>query len=195
MADLILRDVRLSFPDLWHATEFKPGDGKPRWNATFLIEPGSANDKAIRAAILEAAKEVWGDKAPAMLRTLEGQKNQYCYLDGNTKTYDGYEGMWALSCHRAAKDRKGNPSTPPVVIDRDKSPLADTSGKPYAGCYVNAKVSFYCQKGENPGARASFSVVQYFRKGDAFSASSVSTDEFEDLGAGADADDLVDDLA
>ena len=44
-----LSNVRLSFPQLFVAKEFKPGDGKPRFDATFLIVPGSANDKAMTA--------------------------------------------------------------------------------------------------------------------------------------------------
>ena len=30
--DILLKDVRLSFPDLFNAVEFKTGDGKSRWN-------------------------------------------------------------------------------------------------------------------------------------------------------------------
>lgn len=46
-----LAGVRLSFPDLFKAVEFKTGDGKPRFNASFLVDPGSENDKKIKAAI------------------------------------------------------------------------------------------------------------------------------------------------
>ena len=82
----------------------------------------------------------------------------------------------ALSTHRPAK--QGDP----LIIDRDKSPLLETDGRPYAGCYVNAKVSIYAQAGDNPGIRASFSVVQFVRDGDAFAGSGKPTaDEFEEL--------------
>ena len=47
---LKLTNVRLAFPDLFEAKEFEAGDGKPRYSATFLVEPGSENDKAIRKA-------------------------------------------------------------------------------------------------------------------------------------------------
>ena len=102
--DILLKDVRLSFPDLFNAVEFKTGDGKSRWNASFLIEPGSANDKLIREAIQTEAKAVWGVNAAKQLKTCEGQSNKYCYLDGNTKAYDGYEGMMCLAAHRPAKE-------------------------------------------------------------------------------------------
>lgn len=179
--DIMIKNVRLSFPDLFHAVEFKAGDGKPRWNATFLVEPGSENDKNIKRAIAAEAKEVWGAKAEQTLKSCEGQVNKYCYIDGDTKEYDGYAGHMYLAAHRAAKTKGGAPNSRPQIIDRDKSPLTAEDGKPYAGCYVNAKVSIYCQKGENAGVRASFSAVQFLRDGDAFSAGAPSTDEFDDL--------------
>lgn len=189
MAKVKLNDVRLSFPNLFRAKEFKPGDGKPRYDATFLIEPGSENDKRIRAAIAEAGVETWGAKAEKTLRNLESQTNKYAYQDGDMKDYDGYAGLWYLACHSKVR---------PLVIDRrpklpDGSPnlLTEEDGKPYAGCYVNATVDIYAQKGENPGLRASFSGVQFVRDGDAFGGGSAAkADEFDDLGDSED-DDLV----
>lgn len=176
-----LKNVRLSFPDLWEAVEFKPGDGKPRFNATFLIEPGSENDKAIKAAITEAAKETYGAKWQTVLKSLEGNSNKYAYLDGNLKDYDGYEGMLYLACHS---------KTRPYICDRDpNTPLTADSGRPYAGCYVNATVEIYAQKGENQGIRASFTGVQFARDGDAFSAGRPATaDDFDSVEEGADSE-------
>jgi hypothetical protein len=182
--DVIIKKVRLSFPSLFTATEFKAGDGKPRWSASFIIEPGSENDKAIEAAIEAEAKETWGDKYKNMLAQMRGQSNKDCYLAGNARsrsdgsTYDGYEGMKVLTTHRPAIV-KGNANARPLIINTDKSVLMPEDGRPYAGCYVNAKISIYCQKGENPGVRASFSVVQFHSHGEAFSSSTPSADEFE----------------
>lgn len=191
--DILLKNVRLSFPTLFEPQEFKPGDNKPRWSATFLVEPGSDNDKAIRAAIENEAKVTWGAKAPAQLKTMAGQGNKYCYIDGDTKAYDGYAGKWALSCHRAAKAKNGAEFAPPLLVDTDgKSVLTAKSGRPYAGCFVNAKVSIYCQPGENAGVRASFTAVQYASKGEAFAANTPSADGFDDLGnLGEDLDELA----
>lgn len=191
MAEFIIKGVRLSFPDLWIPVEYQRGDGKPRWNATFLVEPGSVADKQILAAIEDEAKYAWGPKAAAKLKEFEGNPNKWCYLSGDKKAYEGYEGMMYLSTHRAAKTSKGGKNSPPLIVDRDpRVVLSEESGRPYAGCYVNAKVSVYCQAGENPGVRASFSVVQFDRDGDAFSAAAPSTAGLEDL-SGADAADIV----
>jgi len=183
---------RLSFPDLWDPVEFKPGDGRPRWNATILVEPGSKSDLAIKAAIKKAADLEYKDKdkADANLKKFAGQKNQFCYLSGDSRDYEGYAGMMTLSAHRNAKTKNGGAAPRPAIIDRDTSPLTADDGKPYAGCYVKAKVSIYCQSGENPGVRASFSVIQFVKDGDAFSGSAPSVSGFEDLGAPAE-DDLA----
>ena len=178
-----LQKVRLSFPDIWHSKEFKTGDGKPRFNATFLVEPGSANDKAIQQAIKDAAAETHGAKAAKFLAGVEGNSNKYAYLDGDKKEYDGYEGMMYLACHSKVR---------PTILDRDKTPLAEDDGKPYAGCYVNAIVDVYTLSGDFPGMFASFSGLQFHSDGDAFAGGgrAASADEFEDLGEGADADDM-----
>ena len=178
-----LKNVRLSFPNLWHAKEFKTGDGKPRFDASFLCEPGSDNDKAILAAIEAEGKANHGEKWATVKKSLLGQSNKCCYLDGNTKSYDGYEDKWVLSTHAKAR---------PLVIDRNRQTLTEEDGKPYAGGFVNAKVDIYVQKGENPGIRASFSGIQFVSEGEAFTGGKpASVDEFEDLGDGGDSDDLT----
>lgn len=189
--DIMLRNVRLSFPDLFFPVEFKPGDGKPRWNASFLVKPGDDNDKSIRSAIAAEAAATWGPKAAATLKSMEGQGNKYCYVDGDTKGYDGYAGMMVIACHRAAKLRSGAPNSAPLVLDADKTALGAAAGRPYAGGYVNAKVSIYCQKGENPGVRASFSAVQFVRDGEAFGAGAPTAEGFDEITEGADAADLA----
>ncbi len=177
-----LNKVRLAFPNLFNPVEFRPGDKKPRYDATFLVVPGSANDKAIAAAIKDAVAEKFPAAAEAakFLKGVVGQKNQYCYLDGDTKEYDGYEGMLYLACHSKVR---------PLVIDRDKSPLTEQDGKPYGGCYVNATVEIYCIKDVNPGVFASFTGVQFDSDGDSFGGGKpASTDDFDDLGTEDDGD-------
>ena len=185
--DIILKNVRVAFVKVFNAVEFKAGDGRPRYSITALVEPRSENDKAIRRAIEQEGLAAHAAKWDRVHAAMKGQKNQYCYLSGDTKEYDGFAGMMALSAHRRAADGR------PIVIDRNKSPLTGADGKPYSGCYCNVKVSIYVQKGENPGVRASFSVVQFVKDGDAFSGSTPNADEFEDLTDGTD-DDFGSDL-
>lgn len=182
---LTLKDVRLSFPDLFEPKAFKDNPDK-RFGANFLIVPGSENHKAIEAAIVSQAKEKFEKKADAMLNSFRGNANKTCYLDGNTKEYQGYEGHMCLSARRKETDGR------PKVVDRNGAPLAAADGKPYSGCYVNAIVDIYAQTGQYPGIRCSLLGVQFVRDGESFGgAVHLGDDAFEDLTSGADADDLV----
>jgi putative hemolysin len=178
-----LQNVRLTFPNLWHAKEFKPGDGKPRFDATFLIEPGSDNDKKIQAAIESEAADKWKTKAEKMLASMSNNANKYCYLDGDMKEYEGYQGMKYLACHS---------KTRPSVFGADGSPLTEESGKIYAGCFVHAIVEIYAQVGENPGIRASFSGVKFFSDGPAFAGGApAQAEDFDDLAQPEDASEFA----
>jgi|WetSurMetagenome_2_1015567.scaffolds.fasta_scaffold15373_7 hypothetical protein len=173
-----LNDVRLSFPDIWTAVEYEKGDGKPRYNASYLITPGSENDKVIRAAIKQVAIEKYGKKADSLLAAFAGVAQKMCYLDGNLKDYDGYEDMMALTAHRKEKDGR------PFVCDGSKNPLTESDGKPYAGCYVNATVDIYAQDAPNIGIRAGIVGLQFVRDGDSFGGTSKGgADDFEDISA------------
>ena len=182
MAKLKLSDVRLSFPDLWEPVEFQAGDGKPRYNASFLIPKGGTTDKLIQTAIAAVAEEKFGPKAKARLAAFQ-KAGDVCYADGDEKEYDGYAGMMVLSTHRRAQDgpvgvysNAIDPQTGKVAI------LPNGCGRPYAGCYVNASVEIYATEGKFPGIRGGLVAVQFVRDGDAFSGSKPPTpDDFEPL--------------
>ena len=182
MSDFVIKNVRVAFVKVFTPEEYQQGDGRPRYSITSLVVPGSENDKLIRAKIDEAGKETYGAKWPQMHQSFKGQSSKYCYLDGASQPYEGFEGMLSLSAHRQGKHGR------PIIIDRDMSALAEADGRPYGGCYCNVKVSIYVQKSPNPGVRASFSVVQFVKDGDAFSGARPSLDGMADLSDGADAD-------
>jgi hypothetical protein len=174
---VILKNVRLAFPEIFEPVD-KFDSGNKRYSATPLVVPGSENDKAIRAAIQKEAQEKWGAKAPAMLKSLEGNSNKYCYQDGALKAdkYQGFEGMWALSANR--NEEQGVV----VVVDVNRAPLTKESGKPYAGCYVNMSVDIWAQIGQYPGIRCTLNGVQFVADGDAFAGAPATADDFDDLG-------------
>ena len=182
-----LKNVRLAFPDIWKPTAFEEGQ-ELKYGATFLIAKTDPQHKMVEAAIKEVAAAEWKTKATALLESIKGTPQKYCYNDGDTGTrasYDGYKGHMALS----SKNKKR-----PTIVDSDKTPLTEADEKPYGGCYVNASVELWAQTGKHAGMRCSLRGIQFVKDGDAFTAGSVaSDDEFEDLGDGANAGD--DDLA
>lgn len=178
-----LQNVRLAFPVLFEAKTVN-GEGKPAFSATFLIDPADPQVKTVSAAIDEVARGKWGEKAGATLRQMRAQ-DKVCLHDGALKSnYDGFDGVLYVSARSITR---------PLVIDRDKSPLTERDGRPYAGCYVNASIELWAQD-NNYGKRVNASLrgVQFLRDGDAFAGGApASEDEFDDLAEGADADNLV----
>ena len=183
MADMKLKNVRLSFPVLFEPKEFQAGDGKPRYDATPLVPKGSEQDKAIWALIKQEMAAAFGKKADAQLEAWKGNANKFCYRDGDLASYDGYEGMMSLACHRRASD--GAPGVFDNVRDSATGKarvIKESDGRIYAGCYVNINVSIYViSKGTFPGVFASFSGIQFAGDGDAFSGSRADdADEFDE---------------
>lgn len=178
-----LENVRLAFPQLFEAKSVN-GEGEPAFSASFLMDPSHPSVAALRAAFETLGKEKWGAKWPAVKKEIEA-KDRTALHDGDTKSsYGGFEGNLFVSARS---------KTRPLVIDRDRSPLTNSDGKPYAGCYVNASVELWCQD-NNYGKRinASLRGVQFVRDGEAFAGGgAASEDDFDDITEGATADDLV----
>lgn len=182
---VILKDVRISFCQSLFTPEQYQGKGTFRHSSTFLVVPGSDNDKAILKAIEDTAAEKWGKRAKAVLEGMRGNSNKFCYQKGDSKEYEGYRGMMTITGHRSESDGR------PLVVDQKKNPLVLADGKPYGGCYVNASIDIYAQDGEHQGMRCGLVAVQFVRDGDSFGGARKSSgDEFEELEVGADADDL-----
>ncbi|QTP33511.1 hypothetical protein B7759_02105 [Burkholderia glumae] len=196
MAIVQLKVARLSFPDLFEAVQFE-GQGpfsyraaflQPEDQPVFLQQADKSWKQTTMAKVIEAvAADAWKSKAPAILKTLEGNPQKYCWYDGNSKSYDGYEDNFVLSASR------GQDKGRPVVIDADKTPLSEKDGKPYAGCYVNATVEVWAQDNKfGKGIRATLRGVQFVKDGDAFSAGTpVDENEFDAVAPAETEDDLA----
>ena len=111
-----LTNVRLSFPDLFE-TRTVNGEGKPAFGASFIIDPQDPQVAAIEKAIQAVAKEKWGARADAILKTLRAA-GKVPLKDGDTKNYEGYEGMLFISARSQVQ---------PLVIDADRSPLTEAN--------------------------------------------------------------------
>lgn len=177
--DMTITNARLSFPHLFEpAAESNQPNAKMVYSASFLLKKDDPTINKIREAIFKTAEEKWGEKANGILMKLYAN-NLVCLRDGDLKDYDGYEG-----CMFVASKNKNRP----LLIDRDRSILAQSDGKPYAGCYVNAKVSFWAQDNQY-GKRINCSLlgVQFVKHGDSFTGARVAVaDDFDDLGVNAD---------
>lgn len=196
MAIVKLQNVRLSFPDLFEAVQYE-GKGPFSYRASFLQSEDQKvyvqqEDKTWKATTMEkviaqVAKDKWGAKGEAVLKSIANNNQKFCWTDGDAKGYDGYDGNFALSATR------GQDKGRPIIMDTDKTPLTAADGKPYAGCYVNATVEIWAQDNSfGKGVRATLRGVQFFKDGDAFSAGTpVSDDDFEPIEAPETEDDIA----
>jgi len=175
---VVIKNVRLSFPKLFEPSQFK-GTGPLRYEAQFMVDPGTDAHKALEDAIAEVAKAKWGGKAATTLKKLRSSKQTCCYVDGELTGREENEGMFILSGNR--KDKDG----PVAVFDADKTPIHADNGRVYAGCFVNASVDIWAQDGQYSGIRCTLIAVQFAGDGDAFGGGPVKSngDEFEAIEA------------
>ncbi len=182
---ILLKDARLAFPNLFEPTTVA-GEGKPRYSATLLVPADHPQLDEMRKKIEAIAKDKWKDKAGALLSGLYKTGKVALHDGGEKAQYDGFPGNMFI----AAASQE---SAPPTVVDRDRAPLSPKSGKPYAGCYVNASLEFWVQDNQW-GKRVNCTLrgVQFLRDGDSFSAGRpADADEFEEVTEGAGADDFA----
>lgn len=165
---ITLKNVRLSFPNLWKPKSINGSD--PKFGASFLLSKENDADQitALREACKSIAKEQWPDGIPKGV--------VFCVKDGTDKDYDGYgEGVIYVS---ANSDKR------PSVVDRDRTTLVEEDGRPYAGCIVNASIRLWVQSNTyGKRVNAQLQGIQFVKDGDSFGEKPFNADEeFEDLG-------------
>lgn len=166
---ITLTNVRLSYPQLFVAKAIEEGK-TPKYSATFLL------DKKQHAALI-AQMEKTIDRVALDQFKKKVKLNRVPLRDGNEKEdKEGYgdDVMFV----NATNDKR------PVVCDRDRTTLTADDPKPYAGCYVNARIRLFAfdhpQGGK--GVSASLRAVQFVKDGESFGAAPVNVeDEFEVL--------------
>lgn len=182
---ILLKDVRLAFPNLFQAVQVQ-GQGDLKFGGTLILAADHPQIAEIQAKMKAVAKEKWAAKADATFKMIEKQ-DRLALHDGDMKpNYDGFAGNFFISA-------TAQENAAPTVIDRDRSPLSKTSGRPYAGCYVNASIDLWPQDNKfGQRINAQLRGIQFLRDGDAFSAGRpADSDEFDDVSEGADAADFA----
>lgn len=181
---LQLKKVRLAFADIFVPRAFEEG-GKLAYGCTLLMPKNDPQVRMLNNAIQDVASAKWAAKAPGIMTRIKGLGNsKLCFYDGNLKDYDGFAEAMALSAKNDAR---------PLIVDRDKTPLIQSDGRPYAGCYVQANVEIWAQDNKfGQAVRCTLRGLQFHSDGDAFAAGApASIDEFEDLSVDNDEGELA----
>mgnify|MGYP000374177211 FL=1 len=178
MTTITLKNVRLSFPQIWTPKAYVEGQ-TAKYSANLLLDKDGDKEQLdqLKKAIKQAATVSFNGEIPKGLKTFLG--------DGNEKAYDGYENAMFVSC--SSRQR-------PSTIDRDRVQLVEEDGKLYAGCYVNAAISLWVQN-NTWGKRVNCNLLalQFVKDGETFGAGGVKVEEMFDDISSEQADDAADD--
>ena len=166
MANVQIKNGRLSFPSLFKKAEFNGNVGK--FEATILFPKSDVKTYEKVMALIEDCKK---DNKLGKVAS-----DKLFIKDGDEVEYDGYEGMWAV---KASNNKR------PTIIDRDRSPIVEEDDKMYAGCYVNAIIEPWGQN-NSYGKRVNANLlgVQFVKDGEPFGdgGTKLNEDAFDDLG-------------
>ena len=179
MSVITLNNVRLSFPVIWNAKPYAEGS-TPKYSANLILdkEANKSHIAELKKAIKQAATVGFDGDIPKDIGL--------CLGDGAEKAYDGYDNAMYVSC--SSRHR-------PTIIDRDRTPLVEEDGKPYAGCYVNAAISLWTQKQYGKRINANLLALQFVKDGEAFGGGGVEvSDVFDDISTEQAADAADDDF-
>lgn len=166
MAKVQIKNARLSFPSLFQKASFN-GQESGKYEATFLFpKTDVATYNAVMSAIEQCKIENKNTKVA---------KDKIFIKDGDEIEYDGYAGMWAV---KAANSKRV------TIINRDKTPIAESDDILYAGCYVNAIIEPWSQDNQfGKRINANLLGVQFVKDGEPFGSGAMDvTDEFDDFG-------------
>jgi hypothetical protein len=166
MSELIT-NVRLSFPSLFKKSAFDD-KATPKFSGMFIIEKNNPDVAKIKAAMKKAMIDKWGEKPQGL---------KLCLRDGSEKNdMDGF-GPGVFFFNASSEKRPG-------VYDTDRSVLTEEDGRPYAGCYVNVRLSFWAQDNRyGKRINAELNGVQFAADGEAFGGGGApaASDDFPEL--------------
>jgi hypothetical protein len=167
MSKIKAKNVRLSFPSLFRTAQFGDED-TGKYEATFVF------DKVEHAEIIKSIQAQINKLMKEELKTKLGD-DKLCLKDGDEIGRPEFEGKMTL---------KASTKKRPVVIDRDRAPLAEADNKPYAGCYVNMIVSIWPQDNRyGKRVNAQLDGVQFYADGEPFGDAGITADEFDEYDA------------
>jgi Protein of unknown function (DUF2815) len=166
--NITLNNVRLSFPALWEPRKGPDATSKPAYQAAFILDKkdNAAEITAVKAAIAAIVKDSFKGKQPPKIALRDGAEKP---------DVDGY-GETVMFINSRSDKR-------PHVIGRKMEQLAESDGKPYAGCYVNASIRLWAQDNQyGKRINAQLRAVQFVKDGDEFGDSAVDVNkEFKPL--------------
>lgn len=165
---IVLNNVRLSYEHIFKPTAFEEG-GDPKYSATFIIPKDHPGLPAVKRAFFEAGQESF---ATDFVKAGTWPKGYTCSLKDADVATDSMGEILAEknSAYKGCYILEANSSKRPVVINRNKSAVAEEDGIIYSGCYVNASLAAagYTFGKMKKGVKAYLNGVQFVKDGERF---------------------------
>jgi hypothetical protein len=176
---IVIKNVRLSFPNLFKAASFQGAGGEqtdPKYSATFIMDKdeNAADIKRIQDGIDSLVKEYFKGNSKALKGVCLREGAEKTDEDGTPKDGFGEQIMFITASN---KNR-------PQVVDRIKTiPLTEEDNKMYPGCYVNAVITLWAQNNKfGKRINANLLAVQYVKDGIPFGEARVDVGSvFDDI--------------
>lgn len=173
--EIMITNVRLSYPNLFSAFAFKK-DQEPKYGATLVFSvDDEVNTKRVKAAIMQAATNKWGQKAAESLKVAIANLKGGLHNGAKKADKEGFD--------ETVQFVNASSKTRPLALTRDRTPATADDNLFYPGCYVNAKISFYANDNEwGKSIGCELKGVQFVNDGERLGGGTpASPDDFPDL--------------
>ena len=167
---VILKNVRASYPRV-NTPELNKFSNRTEYSITVLIPQDDPQVEALKSTMRVVWEKKFGpEKGLKKLKAAMDSKNtRFLHFDEE------------MGCYRINLKRKESDGAP-IVIDRAKNKLEESSGKPYGGCYINVSFDLWVYDKQSTGTSATLTGVQFVADGEPFGGSSQPSEaDFEDL--------------
>jgi hypothetical protein len=162
-------EFRVSFAHVFKPSAYEGQE--PKYSVVMLF-PKSTDIKALKIAAAEAVKAKYGEDKTKWPKNLK-----LPFRDGDVPTgdreepLDGYAGHYFVNA--TSKER-------PDLVDGKLSPIAETDGTFYSGCYAHATINAYCYDvSGNKGVAFGLNNIQKLRDGKSFAGKKAAVDDFD----------------
>ncbi|WP_419585783.1 ssDNA-binding protein [Thiolapillus sp.] len=176
MSKIVLKNVRLSFPELFTPGLFE-GVSTGKYSATFMI-PKTDEYKGIISNIGTTIKALIAENGGVRIAS-----DRICFRDGDQSGKEDYADHWTLR----ASTKKGRP---PQLLKPSldlNDPITEADGLLIAGCYVSASLSIWYQQNYGRRINAELLAIAYVGPGEPLGGMTNydpndALDDFSDIG-------------
>ncbi|WP_419630373.1 ssDNA-binding protein [Thiolapillus sp.] len=176
MSKIVLKNVRLSYPELFTPGSFE-GVSTGKYSATFMI-PKTDDYKGLISKIGTAIKAMIAENGGVRIAP-----DRICFRDGDQSGKEDYADHWTLR----ASTKKGRP---PQLLKPSldlNDPITEADGLLIPGCYVSASLRIWYQQNYGRRINAELLAIAYVGPGEALGDMTNydpndALDDFADIG-------------